>query len=280
MRLRNKPTQTIRAKLSGVTVITPSFNYGRFIRECASSVRSTSQSLKVTHIIQDGLSKDDTLAQVEALNCSDVIFVSEKDDGQSDALNRALSRVGDDQLVGWLNADEYYLSGAIDFFYREALDNPNVDVFYGDCLFVDKQGNLLRSLPSHRMSRFVLRHYGCFIPSCALFVRASALKEIGWDTSFRRTMDWDLYLSMADQFQFKYVSFTAAAFRVHEDQVTNTPESVDEEEFVRLRNKHEVHKSGPKTFFAFLLHAFLKFLDGGYLKQLRYRKLRGYKISN
>jgi glycosyltransferase involved in cell wall biosynthesis len=275
---RNK-TLTQNHYSSGVTIITPSYNYARFIRECALSVRSESKTVTISHIIQDGLSEDDTLAQVSSLNSHSVILISEQDAGQSDALNKALSLVGDDQLVGWLNADEYYLPGAIDYFYQAAAENPDVEVFYGDCLFVDKRGNLLRALPSHRMSKFVLRHYGCFIPSCTLFVRASALKKFGWDVSFRRTMDWDLYLAMLENHQFKYVPYTAAAFRVHEDQVTNTPEKLDELEFMRLRAKHSINKSSFKTLLALMLHAVLKVLDGGYIKQLRYRKIRGQKIA-
>jgi glycosyltransferase involved in cell wall biosynthesis len=264
--------------VSGVTVLTPSFNYARFIQECAASVVAKSPSISVTHIVQDGLSTDDTLARVQRLASNSMLVFAEKDSGQSDALNKALSRVGSNELVGWLNADEYYLPGAIDHFYKAALENPDVDVFYGDCLFVDKEGKLLRALPSHRMSKFVLRNYGCFIPSCTLFVRASAVRKFGWDTNFRRSMDWDLYLSMSEHFKFKYLSFTAAAFRVHEDQVTNTPESVDEAEFVRLREKHSVKRTIVKTTLAFFLHAFFKLLSGGYLKQFQFRKMRGQKI--
>lgn len=262
-----------------VVVITPSFNYAQYIEECVSSVKAKSTNISLTHIIQDGLSTDNTLDALSKLSISGIKVVSEKDNGQSDALNKALSLVGDNELVGWLNADEYYLSGTIDHFYQAALDNPDVDVFFGDCLFVDKDGKLLRAVPSHRMSNFVLKNYGCFIPSCTLFVRASALREVGWDTNFRRSMDWDLYLSMSKRFKFKHLRFTAAAFRVHDAQVTNTPESVDEEEFVRLREKHAITKSGAKKVSAHLLHAFLKFLDGGYLKQFRYRKLRGHRVS-
>jgi glycosyltransferase involved in cell wall biosynthesis len=274
-----KSADSMRGELA-VTIITPSFNYAQFIEECVFSVKVESSSISLTHIVQDGLSTDKTLEVLSNIQSRKLKVVSEEDKGQSDALNRALSLIGDNELVGWLNADEYYLAGTIDHFYQAALDNPDVDVFFGDCLFVDKEGKLLRSLPSHRMSKYVLRHYGCFIPSCTLFVRASALKKIGWDTGFRRSMDWDLYLSMSKRFKFKHLKLTAAAFRVHDGQVTNTPESFDEEEFVRLREKHAITKSSAKTAAAYLLHALLKLLGGGYLKQLRYRKLHGQKITN
>jgi glycosyltransferase involved in cell wall biosynthesis len=265
--------------LSGVTVLTPSYNYDQYILECLESVQSERKNYDLVHLVHDGRSSDNTTRVLESFTNKNMQYVIEKDRGQSDALNRALCLADENSLIGWLNADEYYLSGTLDFFYEAAKANPEVDVFYGNCIFVDKDGRVIRAVPSHRMSSFVLKHYGCFITSCTVFIRASALKRVGWDLEFRRAMDWDLYLSLERKHKFMYLNFDASAFRVHDEQVTNTPESQDKAEFEKLRAKHGIRKTLPKTIAAYFLHALLKILNGSYLKQISISRLRGFKLE-
>lgn len=251
-----------------LTILTPSYNYAQYIGECIASVFNQRAKLRVSQIIQDANSSDGTTQVVAGLSYPNLTFIQEADLGQSDALNKALARVDDDALVGWLNADEYYLQDSFLRVIEFAERFPEVDFFYGDCIFVDAKGKLIRAVPAHSMSGFVLENYGCFIMSCTTFVRARALKAHGWDVQFRRAMDWDLYLAMRSQSAFKYMPFYVAAFRVHDQQVTNTPESEDPEEFERLRIKHNIKKSKTKTIVAYAMHAALKLLNGGYFKQV------------
>jgi glycosyltransferase involved in cell wall biosynthesis len=273
-------TNTVETKLSGLTVLTPSYNYAKYILECLESVQSEEKNYELVHLVQDGGSSDKTVQVLESFPGKNLHYVVEKDQGQSDALNRALKLADKNSLIGWLNADEYYLSGTLDFFYKAAKANPDVDVFYGNCIFVDKDGRVIRAVPSHRMSSFVLKYYGCFISSCTVFIRASALEKVGWDLEFRRAMDWDLYLSLEPKHKFKYLNFDASAFRVHDEQVTNTPESQDGSEFENLRAKHGIRKTVPKTLAAYALHAFYKALNFSYFKQISIARLKGAKLNH
>src|ERR687897_245118 len=93
-----------------VSVLTPSYGYGRFI---ADSIESgiCQDGLRLQHIVQDGGSEDETLDVLRSFG-DQVLWTSEPDQGQSDALNRALAKATG-RWVAWLNADEFYLPSGL-----------------------------------------------------------------------------------------------------------------------------------------------------------------------
>jgi glycosyltransferase involved in cell wall biosynthesis len=251
-----------------ISILTPSYNYSRFLADAVDSVRA--QGVQGTeHVIADGASNDGTVDYLEAQ--PDLTWFSEPDRGQSDALNRAFAR-STAPFVGWLNADEYYLPGALDAVLRRFDAQPSADVVYGDAAFVDEQGRLLRLLPQHPFSALVLRYYGCFIPSCAVFFRRSVLPLEPWDADARTVMDWDLYLQLAGAgATFAYVPRPLGAFRVHRAQVTATPLAAEDPEKVRIRTRHGI-RQGPPARYALrplgkAVHGALKLAAGSYRRQ-------------
>ena len=250
-----------------ISIVMPSFQYGRYIGTAASSVLSET-SVPVELVVQDAVSTDDTREILESFGSDRLRFHIEADGGQSDALNRALAR-SRGSWIGWLNADEYYLPGAIAAMYNFIGAHPEADVVYGDCLFVDANGKTLRLVPAHPFSPHVLKQYGCYISSCTTFVRRKALEDVGWDTSMRVAMDWDLWLTLAETAKFMYAPITVAAFRVHPGQITAKRLSPDAlSEFQRIRRKHKIVPSTLGRTVAHAQHVALKTLSGAYLRQL------------
>jgi glycosyltransferase involved in cell wall biosynthesis len=243
-----------------LSILTPSFNYARFLSDAMNSVFAQGLGDEVELVIQDADSWDGTAEIVQENSAADrrVLFIQEPDLGQSDALNRALRRASG-ALIGWLNADEFYLPGAFAAVTAAVAAHPTAD----------QDGRLLRIVPAHVFSEFVLRHYGCFISSCATFIRRDALGESPWDLSLNRSMDWDLWLSLTRQSNVVYIPRVLAAFRVHAGQVTNLPEAMDAEEFHRLFAKHGIAPRALKKSLATLAHAGLKIRARGYARQRR-----------
>lgn len=257
--------------MTKISVLMPSYNYERFIVDAVESVIRQDTSVDFELVVQDGLSSDGTVETLQRVfHDPRLHVVKEADDGQSDALNKALGRSEGD-IIGWLNADEFYLPGALDAIRKAVLENPDCDVFIGDCIFVDEAGRFIRLRPAHKFSLFTLRAYGCFVSSCATFIRRDALSGEPWDTTLRRSMDWDLWLTLGKRRKFHYLAQPLAAFRVHGEQVTNVPESEDYEEFARLAQKHGFVINRSNKFFGGMLHKFLKLMDGAYGRQLRFR---------
>src|SRR4051812_30574905 len=108
-------------------VVTPSWNYGRFLPDAITSVRA--QDVDVLHHIQDGESSDDTHEVVRELSWPGLRFERTKDTGMCDALNKGFGQAPEHATVfGWLNADEYYAHGALAVVAAAFDSDPSLDV--------------------------------------------------------------------------------------------------------------------------------------------------------
>lgn len=148
-------------------------------------------------------------------------WISEPDRGQSDAINKGfLMATGD--LVGWLNADDYYLPSGLEAIARAAEEHPEADVIYGDCMFVDPEGRILRSKVEHEFDPQVLLYFGCYIPSTSTFFRRRVIdRGLLLDCDYRVAMDFEFFSRLARLgSSFHYVPQFIAAFRWHEDNVS------------------------------------------------------------
>lgn len=118
-----------------VSIITPSFRNSRWLRLCVASVAD--QGLPVEHIVQDAGSDDGTLDWL--LNDQRVRAFVERDAGMYDAINRGLRRSTGD-ILAYLNCDEQYLPGALSAVMEFFRSHPQVDMLFGDIVFVNDQG--------------------------------------------------------------------------------------------------------------------------------------------
>lgn len=254
-----------------VSVLTPSLNYGRFLRDALSSVRLQA-GLLTEHVVQDGSSSDDSVRVLREFGGS-VCWRSDADEGQSDALNRAFAR-SRGRWIAWLNADEFYLPQGLTRLL-EAAETARADLVYGDVVFVDVDGACIRLVPQHPFHPTLLRWYGNFIASCGVLIRREILNGTPWDTSLRIAMDWDLYLRLARLgARFVYLPFPVAAFRLHEDQVIAQPPERFADEFTRLSRRHGV-RSREARMLGRGIHDACKLVTGAYPRQLRARGFRG-----
>jgi glycosyltransferase involved in cell wall biosynthesis len=263
-----------------LSVLTPSFGYAGYIRDTLESVARQPGQVSIQHVVQDGGSTDGT---VELLREYDggVVWRSEPDDGQSDALNKAM-RLASGRWIGWLNADEFYVPGGVERLV-EIGDRTGADVVYGDTAFVDGDGRLLRLVPQHRFSRRIMASYGPIINTVSVVFRRSVLGEAPIDVTMRRMMDWDLYLRLADEgARFRYAPELVGVFRVHGERITATERRGFLQrlnrghgfgrEYALLRDRYGAMRARRV---GHLGHGLLKLADGAYGRQLRARRLHG-----
>lgn len=267
-----------------VSILTPSYQYGRYIEDALASVREQETALQIEHIVMDGGSSDSTVQVLRSQSVSPerkLVWRSEPDDGQSDALNKAF-RLATGDLIGWLNADEFYLPNAINM-AREVLEMQGSDAVYGDCSFVDQSGRLVRLVPQHPFDSYVLRHYGCYIASCTFFVRREALANWLWDTTLNAIMDWDLYLYLDRAgARISYLPKPLGAFRVHEDRVTAQRLPQDSPERSTVRRRYDISTqyrvARARGLLGRLRHQVRKVLSGAYWRQARANRSRGVDV--
>lgn len=152
-----------------VSILTPSFNQARWLSDNLRSVDSQTYP-KIEHIVMDGGSTDGSVTLLGLESGPRVIWASEPDRGQSDALNKAFDR-SRGEIIGWINSDDAYadtraVERAVDFFQRF----PSVDVIYGDVLEVTASNDVIgvaEALPAWRLIRALgvnpVRQPGAFI---------------------------------------------------------------------------------------------------------------------
>lgn len=262
-----------------VSIVTPSFNYGRFFEEAMDSVVSQSERLQVELVIADGGSTDQTIEIVERRADPRVGILVEPDVGQSDALNKALRRATGD-IVGWMNADDYYLPGAFEAVVNIFSSYPSVDVVHGDVCFVDVGSRLRRLGAGYPVDDRVLESRGCVIPSCATFVRRTALERWSFDTELRVIMDWDYFLYLRRTAgSWAYLARPLSAFRRHGDQVTAGQSDRYSSEHERVTNRYKLPARTTGTLaIGDWLHRWRKLTSGSYFREARSLRYAGQLV--
>ena len=128
-----------------VSVVTPSFNQGQFIQRTLESV-ATQTGAEIEHVVFDGGSTDDTVDVLKRFG-NGVKWISEKDKGQTDAVNKGI-RATDGEIIGWLNSDDVYYPGAIARVVAFFETHPDVDVVYGMADHIDLSDYAFEAYPT------------------------------------------------------------------------------------------------------------------------------------
>jgi glycosyltransferase involved in cell wall biosynthesis len=196
-----------------VSIVTPSFNQARYLEETIRSVLAQGYP-GLEYIVIDGASSDGSVDVIRMYTNKLAWWVSEKDNGQAEAINKGMSRANG-EILAWLNSDDYYLPGAISAAVKAFEENPDVVLVYGNLLAVDENGETLNVL---RYTQLDLEDLICFriIGQPAVFFRRDALDRAGLlDPAYHFLLDHHLWLRIASQGNILYVDETWAAARYH-----------------------------------------------------------------
>ena len=197
-----------------VSIVTPSFNQARYIEATIQSVLSQDYP-RIEYLIVDGGSTDGTVEIIKQYEGRLAWWVSEKDQGQTDAINKGFGRA-QGQILAWLNSDDTYEPGTVSAAVKYLLDHPDVGMVYGDCNFINDDGRVIGKFGSAQTDYRLLRRGYVHIPQQTMFFRAEWWKHVGpLDPSFYFAMDYDLWTRLAAHTELKYVPQTWANFRLH-----------------------------------------------------------------
>lgn len=203
-----------------ISIVTPCYNAVRHLRDAIESVRRQT-SVRIEHIVVDAASKDGTIDILREY--PDVRWISEPDQGQSDAFNKGLA-MARAPLIGWLNADDTYEPDAIAAVVRFFREHPDAYLLNAHLVRVDPAGNELEFLPA-KSSTFWLRHFWFrwyWLNHPSTFYRKNLFDEIGpVDTRLHYAMDYDFYLRASQRFEFYDLDLLTTRMRVHPDAKTS-----------------------------------------------------------
>jgi glycosyltransferase involved in cell wall biosynthesis len=202
-----------------VSVITPSFNQAAFLEETICSVIGQDYP-QFEYIIIDGGSTDGSVDIIKKYANYLTGWVSERDKGQTDAINKGFARAKG-EILAWLNSDDTYQPGAIAQAVACLMDHPEAGMVYGDANFIDANGKIIGRFPAAQTDYKRLRRGYVHITQQAAFFRADLWKRVGpLDPTFYFAMDYDLWVRLAAQAPLLYVPKTWANFRLHGDSKT------------------------------------------------------------
>lgn len=251
-----------------VSIVTPSYNQARFLEETMRSVLEQDYP-HIEYIVVDGGSTDGSREIIEKYANRLAWWVSEKDRGQTDAINKGFARARG-EVLAWLNSDDTYRPGAI----REAVEflraNPQVGLVYGDANYIDEHGRVIGRFPAAQTDYRRLRQGYVHIPQQSAFFRGDLWRKVGpLDDSFYFAMDYDLWVRLAHEAPIVYLPRVWANFRLHSDAKTIAADDRCWPEMLRVH-----YRDGGSPFSMIVLKYWIRKAAAPYINWRRRRMFR------
>jgi len=198
-----------------VSILTPSFNQARYLETTIQSVLSQDYP-RLEYIIVDGGSTDGSVGIIKKYSDRLAWWVSEKDRGQTDAINKGFARATGG-IFAWINSDDTYEPRAVGQAVKYLTEHPEVGMVYADCNYINEDGRAIGRFPAAQTDLPRLRRGYVHIPQQTMFFRADLWKQVGpLDPSFYFAMDYDLWTRIAARSELKYLAGQVwANFRIH-----------------------------------------------------------------
>ena len=224
-----------------VSIVTVSYNQARFLAECLDSVRAQLRPGLDRHVVVDPGSSDGSRELIRQRNVTDVVF--EPDRGPADGLNKGFAAAGG-EILGYLNADDRLVPGALAHVREFLARHPKVDVLCGAIRLIDERGG--GALRKRTADRFDLRRYiagVCMVGQQATFFRRSAFERTaGFNPENRVSWDGELLVDLAlAGARFATTPRVLGEWRLHGDAITSSPQhrSRLNQEFQRIAARLE-----------------------------------------
>ena len=229
-----------------ISIITPSYNQGQFIDDAIQSVLNQNYPY-FEHIIVDNCSNDGTVEILKKY--SHLNWISETDEGQSDAINKGFKRATG-EIIAWLNSDDYYCQDVFNQIARYFVNNQDIMWIYGNSYFVDKTGNVISYKRPVQFNRFVLKFGSFSVHQPTVFLNYRILEEIGEiRKDFHAIMDQEWYCRIAEKYSPQYINIDVANFRWHSKSKSSSEKGSNHyKNLIRERKilmKHYANKLSP-----------------------------------
>jgi glycosyltransferase involved in cell wall biosynthesis len=213
-----------------ISIITPTLNQAKFIEDTILSVKNQDHQ-DFEHIVIDGGSTDGTieiLKKYPHLN-----WISEKDNGQSQALNKGF-RMATGDILAWLNSDDYYekniFSAIVSFFQS----NPRCFFLYGDITYVDEKSKPLGVICGSNITYSKLLSNPDLVRQPSSFWRKEIWQTIGYlNEDLHVVMDYEYFLRIGKKYDLRYLKKNLSYFRYYPENKTN---SLAKRQISELRN--------------------------------------------
>ncbi|WP_276373579.1 glycosyltransferase family 2 protein [Chryseolinea sp. H1M3-3] len=201
-----------------ISIITPSFNQGKYLERTILSVVDQNYP-NLEYIIIDGGSTDNSVEIIKKYEGRISYWISEKDRGQSHAINKGFQKATGD-IVAWINSDDWYEAGVFEEVCRNYAHDSR-GIWIGDCIVQYEGRSKSRILRPKKVTfNSMLRYWKSNFcpPQPSIFFSYNCLKKVGFlDEQLHYAMDLDLWLKMARHFNFYYVPKIFSNYLIHNE---------------------------------------------------------------
>jgi glycosyltransferase involved in cell wall biosynthesis len=238
-----------------ISIVTPSYNQGKFIERTILSILNQDYK-NFEYIIMDGGSTDETLEILKKYD-DKIIWKSEKDNGQSDAINKGI-KMATGEIIAYLNSDDTYEPGALKKVAEFFENNSDKKWVYGKCKIINEKDQEIRKWIT-AYKNLLLKNYSYkklltenFISQPATFWRKELHQELGYFNEKENfCMDYEFWLRISQKYDAGVIDNYLANFRYYSDSKSG---AVNKQQFLdQLRLAQKYGKSHPTSL---LIHKF------------------------
>jgi glycosyltransferase involved in cell wall biosynthesis len=221
-----------------ISIVTPSFNQGQFLEETIRSILLQGYP-NMEYVIMDGGSTDESVSIIRKYEKWLAYWVSEPDKGQSYAINKGWQLTTGDAIT-WLNSDDLLMPEWAKHSILKWVENPGVDLVYGDALIIDSESRILSVFKgTSPILDIVITYWLNPFPQQGLLLRRQLLYQCGLlDEQLHFAMDFDYCVRLLMKgVKVQHISKALAAQRFHPASKTSTLYRVALSDFLRITEK-------------------------------------------
>lgn len=225
------------SSLPKITVVTPSYNQGRFLEQTINSVLSQNYP-NLEYIVMDGGSTDESVDIIRKYESSLKYWQSRKDKGQSDAINQGFTHASGDILC-WLNSDDYFMPGTL---HRVAslIKTGVPHIVSGETIYLmEADGTKINSNAVYKSKNYALGVY-CYIIQPSTFWTKETWQKMGpLSAELHFGFDWEWFLKAQKAgIEFDFFSETFSVYRIHDSHKTGSGGEKREQELIKIMEQY------------------------------------------
>jgi glycosyltransferase involved in cell wall biosynthesis len=264
-----------------ISIVTPSYNQVEFLERTILSVLNQNYP-NFEYIIIDGGSTDGSVEMIKKYEQYLAYWTSEKDNGQTDAINKGFSQATG-EILGWQNSDDIYMPRA----FYEAIEkfsrNTDADLVFGNKYWIDEKDRIIRDARYVSFNYYSLLYEGSALSNQSTFWKKTLMDRIGFfNQNFKFCMDYDFWVRASKKGKFLLIRNYLGATRYHKNTKTNTIVHIWHTEYLAILKREGVKPnkflhlySLTRRFLLYILQGDLFYVIRGFCERICKRRILG-----
>ena len=261
-----------------ISIITPSFNQASYLEQTILSIINQGYE-NLEYIIIDGGSTDNSVEIIKKYSDKLTYWISEKDRGQTDAINKGF-RMATGEVVGWINSDDILLPESLKKIANTFLSNPKANIVTGWTVRIDADNKIIFNHYFPRQIGWLARKGVFPFSQQSWFWKREMFEYIGYlDESCHACMDVEFMMrQIMSKPKIIHIPEILSGFRQHELTKTAQDGDIWVQDRAKLKKKYRILNYRQPQRFAWSVYGIIKILNGNYLKQYLFKKKWGGRV--